>query len=230
MSHEHTRQWGMWGCSRTESGCWSIVYDQQSKMWHSGLDLSTQLLRLFISVCCTFLPLLATVWIHGKSSHFVGIFFLLQNWHFFKKKNKHRGNDVENINVKEKKWYLPPHHCTTQHLCTFAIGLPAPAAIRKDRNTGCSKLGKNTSYTLEMETFFLQSVVNTTKNNSLWLETKCCNNFFDYSKCKMHKRTASFPYRSLLPLTSMGKCDFCGQTGPMRSWLPFVTAPLQVPR
>lgn len=37
---------------------------------------------------------------------------------------------------KEKEWYLPRHHCTTQHLCLFALGLPAPAVIRKDRKTG----------------------------------------------------------------------------------------------
>jgi len=140
MSHEHTRQWGMWGFSRTESRCWSIVYDQQSKNVALGTYRYSCYSYVFLDAAIP--PLLATVSFHGKSSHSEGIFFLLQNWHFFKKKNKHRGNDVENINVKEKKWYLPPHHCTTQHLCTFAIGLPAPAAIRKDRNTGCSKSGE----------------------------------------------------------------------------------------
>lgn len=32
--------------------------------------------------------------------------------------------------------HFPRHHCTTQHLCLFALGLPAPAVIRKDRKTG----------------------------------------------------------------------------------------------
>ena len=38
--------------------------------------------------------------------------------------------------VIKKKWYLPRNHCTTQHLCLFALRLPAPGAIRKDRKTG----------------------------------------------------------------------------------------------
>jgi len=29
-----------------------------------------------------------------------------------------------------KRKYLP-HHCTTQHLCLFALGLPAPVFNRK---------------------------------------------------------------------------------------------------
>lgn len=39
-------------------------------------------------------------------------------------------------NIIKKNEYLPRHHCTTQHLCLFALGLPAPAGIRKDRKTG----------------------------------------------------------------------------------------------
>ena len=38
--------------------------------------------------------------------------------------------------IIKKNSYLPRHHCTTQHLCLFALGLPAPAVIRKDRKTG----------------------------------------------------------------------------------------------
>lgn len=181
MSHEHTRRWGMWGFSRTESGCWSIVYDQQSK----NVALGTWFTSTVVTIMC--LGILrgpsppATVRFHGKSSRFVGIFFLLQNWHFFKRKNKHRGNDVENIYVKEKKWYLPPHHCTTQHLCTFAIGLPAPAAIRKDRNTGCSKSGKNRRYTFEIQTgfFFFFTVSSKHNRNSSITGNKRCSNFLD---------------------------------------------------
>lgn len=49
--------------------------------------------------------------------------------------------------MKEKK-YLP-HHCMTQHLCLFALGLPAPVVNRKDRKTGCktdtNKKGKTES-------------------------------------------------------------------------------------
>lgn len=40
------------------------------------------------------------------------------------------------IYEKKENEYLPRHHCTTQHLCLFALGLPAPAVIRKDRKTG----------------------------------------------------------------------------------------------
>lgn len=38
--------------------------------------------------------------------------------------------------ITKKNEYLPRHHCTTQHLCLFALGLPAPVVIRKDRKTG----------------------------------------------------------------------------------------------
>lgn len=45
---------------------------------------------------------------------------------------------VATMGIYEKKEneYLPRHHCTTQHLCLFALGLPAPAVTRKDRKTG----------------------------------------------------------------------------------------------
>lgn len=45
---------------------------------------------------------------------------------------------VATMGIYEKKEneYLPRHHCTTQHLCLIALGLPAPAVTRKDRKTG----------------------------------------------------------------------------------------------
>lgn len=48
MSHEHTRQWGMWGFSRTESRCWSIVYDQQSK----NVALGTWFINTAVRIKC----------------------------------------------------------------------------------------------------------------------------------------------------------------------------------
>lgn len=46
----------------------------------------------------------------------------------------HRG---ASRNIISPLWqHFPRHHCTTQHLCLFALGLPAPAVIRKDRKTG----------------------------------------------------------------------------------------------
>lgn len=46
----------------------------------------------------------------------------------------HRG---ASRNMFSSLWqHFPQHHCTTQHLCLFALGLPAPAVIRKDRKTG----------------------------------------------------------------------------------------------
>lgn len=46
----------------------------------------------------------------------------------------HRG---ASRNMFSPLWqHFPRHHCTTQHLCLFALGLPAPAVIRKDRKTG----------------------------------------------------------------------------------------------
>lgn len=105
MSHEHTRQWGMWGFSRTESRCWSIVYDQQSK----NVALGTWFINTVVTIMYFSILRIPSPPCYSVVSRKIFSF---------------------------RRHLFPPHHCTTQHLCTFAIGLPAPAAIRKDRNTG----------------------------------------------------------------------------------------------